>query len=329
MADLSGYATYGSFFLVIALINAIAVLGLNLQWGQTGLFNVGVAAFVAIGAYTSALLTTPAGAGHAAGYGLPIFVGWLGAMAAAGGASLLVGLMTLRLRADYLAITTFGVAVTVGLVMQNAEHLTGGAFGISDIPRPFASLADRPLLFGAASLALVALVTTAAYVALERLVHSPWGRVLRAIREDELAAASLGKNPAHYRLQAFAIGGALMGLSGAVHAHFIGFIAPDNYQASLTFQIWAMLIVGGAGSSRGALLGAVLVWGLWSATGLATGALFPPEDQARAAALRIVAIGVLLAAMIVLRPRGLIGVAPERATAGADGPQVPDGAEHE
>ena len=306
MADLSGYATYGSFFLVIALINAIAVLGLNLQWGQTGLFNVGVAAFVAIGAYTSALLTTPAGAGHAAGYGLPIFVGWLGAMAAAGGASLLVGLMTLRLRADYLAITTFGVAVTVGLVMQNAEHLTGGAFGISDIPRPFASLADRPLLFGAASVALVALVTTAAYVALERLVHSPWGRVLRAIREDELAAASLGKNPAHYRLQAFAIGGALMGLSGAVHAHFSG-----------------------AGSSRGALLGAVLVWGLWSATGLATGALFPPEDQARAAALRIVAIGVLLAAMIVLRPRGLIGVAPERATAGADGPQVPDGAEHE
>ena len=138
-------------------------------------------------------------------------------------------------------------------------------------------------------------------------MRSPWGRVLRAIREDETAAASLGKSPSRYRLQAFALGGAIMGLGGAVQAHFIGFIAPDNYLSSLTFQVWTMLILGGSGNNRGAILGGVLVWALWSASGMAIGAVFPPEDQARAAALQIVAIGVLLSATLLLRPRGLIG----------------------
>ncbi len=326
MTDVAGLLSYASLFLVFALINAIAVLGLNLQWGQTGLFNVGVAAFVAIGAYTSALLTTPAVPGHFGGYSLPIFVGWIGAMTVAGGVSALVGFATLRLRSDYLAITTFGVAVTVGLITQNAERLTGGTFGMSFIPRPFADLAQRPLAFGLANLALVVAVVWLVYLALERLVRSPWGRVLRAIREDQQAAASLGKDPARYRLQAFAIGGAVMGLSGAVHAHFIGFIAPDNYQAALTFQVWTMLIVGGAGSNRGALAGSVLIWGLWSVTGLATSVAFPADEQARAAALRIVAIGVMLAAVIVLRPRGLFGPTTSAPEASGTPSAAPPGA---
>ena len=96
-------------------------------------------------------------------------------------------------------------------------------------------------------------------------------------------------------------------MSGAVHAHFIGFIAPDNYLSSLTFQVWAMLIVGGSGNNRGAIVGAILIWALWSASGLAIGAFFPADEQARAAALRVVAIGAMLAAMIVLRPRGMFG----------------------
>jgi len=311
MPDLAGLITYASFFFVTALVNAIVCLGLNLQWGQTGLFNVGIAGFVAIGAYASALLTTPAIEGHWGGFALPIVIGWIGAMAAAGALSAFVGAITLRLRADYLAITTFGVAVTVHLVALNAQRLTGGAFGIGFIPRPFESLAEKPLQFGVANLAVVAALVGILYVALERLVRSPWGRVLRAIREDERAARSLGKNPTHYRLQAFALGGAIMGLGGAVHAHYIGFIAPENYQSALTFQIWAMLIVGGSGNNRGAIIGAILIWALWSASGLAIGAFFPAEEQARAAALRIAAIGAMLATMIVLRPRGLLG---ERAT---------------
>ena len=307
MPDLAGLAAYGSFFLVTALVNAIVCLGLNVQWGQTGLFNVGIAGFVAIGAYTSALLTTPFTDTHLGGLALPIGVGWLGAMAVAGLAAALVGAVTLRLRADYLAITTFGVAVAIHLVALNAQRLTGGAFGIGFIPRPFEDLAERPALFGLANLALTATLVAILYIALERLVRSPWGRVLRAVREDERAAMSLGKNPTRYRLQAFGLGGAIMGLGGAVHAHFIGFIAPDNYQSALTFQIWTMLIIGGSGNNLGAIVGAGLIWALWSASGLAIGVFFAAEDQARAAALRLVAIGVFMAATILLRPRGILG----------------------
>jgi branched-chain amino acid transport system permease protein len=307
MPDLPGLAVYGSVFLTVTLISGIACLGLNLQWGQTGLFNVGVAGFMAIGAYTSALLTTAPVEGRLGGNGWPIALGWLCAALVSGAASALVGAATLRLRSDYLAITTFGVAVAVQLVVRNAERLTGGVFGISFIPRPFEALAYRPLPFAVAGLALAAMLLLAVFSGLEILAQSPWGRVLRAVREDERAARALGKSPTRLRLQAFTLGGAIMGLAGALQAHLTGYIAPENFEASLTFQIWTMLIIGGSGNNRGALLGAAVVSVIWSATGLATGAFFAPAEQARAATLRIMAIGVLLAATIVLRPRGLIG----------------------
>ena len=254
---------YGCFFLTMALTYAIMCLGLNVQWGQTGLFNVGIAGFVAIGAYVSALLTTPETANRFGGFDLPILVGWLGGALVAALLAFLIGALTIRLRADYLAIATFGVAVTVQLCALNLEPITGGPFGIGFIPRPFASFAGDPLLFSLFNLGVLVVVVALLYLALERLVRSPWGRVLRAIREDETAALALGKSAVKFRLQAFAIGGGIMGLAGAVQAHFIGFIAPENYLPMLTFQVWAMLIVGGSGNNRGAILGAVLVWGLW------------------------------------------------------------------
>jgi branched-chain amino acid transport system permease protein len=301
-----GLLAYVSGFLSTALMLGIACMGLNMQWGKTGLFNVGVAGFMGIGAYTSALLTAPVGAGATSSLGLPIVVGCFGAMLVAGLGSLLVGALTLRLRTDYLAITTFGAAVMIQLVLLNATRYTGGALGFAFIPRPFTSIADQPTLFAMVTLVLLALIAAGVYWTLEQLVHSPWGRVLRAIRDDETAAISLGKNATVYRLQAFAVGGALMGLAGALQAHLIGFIAPDDFQASLTFQIWAMLVIGGSGSNAGALLGSVVVWGIWSLTGIVTGSVFAAEDQARAAALRIVLIGVLLCVVLVRRPRGLL-----------------------
>ena len=299
--------SYGAFFLTVALTYAIICLGLNVQWGQTGLFNVGVAGFVAIGAYTSALLTTPDDPARFGGFGFPIIIGWLGAAGAAAIVSLLVGLLTIRLRADYLAIATFGVAVVVQLSALNLQSLTGGPFGIGFIPRPFGWLAEDRLTFGLLNLALVIATTLAIYLGLERLLRSPWGRVLRAIREDEQAALALGKNAFAFRLQAFAIGGAIMGLAGAVQAHFIGFIAPENYVPMLTFQVWAMLIVGGSGNNRGAVLGAVLVWAVWAASAAVISALVPPEAQARAAALQIVMIGLAICVMLLVRPRGILG----------------------
>ena len=136
MVDLNGAMSYASFFLVFATAYAIISLGLNLQWGFTGLFNVGVAGFVAIGAYTSALLTTPAASDRLAGLGLPVAVGMLAAMAVTGLVGLLVGALALRLRQDYLAITTFGIAVTIQLIANNATRLTGGPFGVQFIPKP-------------------------------------------------------------------------------------------------------------------------------------------------------------------------------------------------
>jgi branched-chain amino acid transport system permease protein len=298
---------YGAFFMTIALTYAIMCLGLNVQWGQTGLFNVGVAGFVAIGAYVSALLTTPDAPDRFGGFGLPIVVGWVGGALAAGLVTFLVGALTIRLRADYLAIATFGIAVAVQLCVLNLEPVTGGPFGIGFIPRPFAEAAGDPLTFSLLNLALLTGVVLILYLALERLVRSPWGRVLRAIREDETAALALGKSSVRFRLQAFAIGGAIMGLAGAAQAHFIGFIAPDNYLPTLTFQVWAMLIVGGSGNNRGAMLGAILVWGIWAFSASIFSGLFPPGEQARAASLQMVMIGIALCAILLLRPRGILG----------------------
>ena len=304
IADLGAYLV---FFLVVALYYALLCLGLNLQWGVTGLFNVGVAGFVAVGAYASALLTGPGSPDHWGGLELPVAVGWVGAAALAGVCALLVGAVTLRLRHDYLAIATFGVAVTIQLVALNFTKLTNGPFGIVQIPRPLAGWARTPVGRNVLYLGLVVLVVTAIYVGLERLVRSPWGRVLRGLREDEAAAAALGKSPARYRLEAFVLGAMVMGLAGAIYAHFIGFVAPEDFLPILTFQVWTMLVVGGSGSNRGALVGGILVWGLWSASGALVATLLPQAMQARGAALQVVLIGIALAAVLLCRPRGLLG----------------------
>ena len=309
--DALALLSYGSFFLTFAAIFAVMALGLNLQWGFTGLFNVGVAGFVAVGAYASALLTGAPEPDRFGGFGLPVVLGWVGAMALSGLAAFIVGLAALRLREDYLAITTFGIAVVIQLVALNATALTGGPFGIQSIPKPFAAMLGSGMAWNLAYLALVLAVLGLVWWALERLVASPWGRVLRAIREDEAAAASLGKRAAAFRLTSFVIGCMVMGLGGALYAHFVGYIAPEDFLPVLTFQIWAMLIVGGSGNNAGAVLGAVLVWGIWTVSGGLLREVLPAAEQARGAALQVVLIGTLIATILVLRPRGVLG---ERAT---------------
>jgi branched-chain amino acid transport system permease protein len=298
---------YASFFLVFVSLYAIITLGLNLQWGSTGLFNVGVAGFVAIGAYSSALLTARAG--------WPVAAGMIAASLMAGFVGLLAGALTLRLRRDYLAITTFGVAVTIQAVANNATPLTGGPFGVQFIPKPMQAWLGTGLAWNAAYLGLSLCILTMAYLALEKLIHSPWGRVLRAIREDEDAAASIGKRVFAFRLQSFVIGSMLMGLGGALYAHFVGFIAPEDFLPILTFQLWAMLIIGGSGSNKGAILGAAVVWGFWNGSGAILRGWISQAEQARAAALQTAVIGLLIAATLLVRPRGILGpgrVSPRR-----------------
>lgn len=305
---MTGIISYLVFFLIQALIFAIVCLGLNLQWGYTGLFNIGVSGFYLVGAYAFAILCGPPGSSYLGGFALPFIVGLLGAMAISGLVAFIAGIPTLRLRADYLAIVTIGIGVTLQLVALNAVPLTGGSPGASNIPRPLPNL--FPQSGFAANLFLLAIVVAAVlivYFALEAMVRSPWGRVLKAIREDEEAASSLGKNAFSFRLQSFVIGCIIMGLAGALYASFIGFISPPDFVPKVTFQIWAMLIVGGSGNNKGAILGAILMWAVWTLSGNAAQIILPSDLQVRGGAVQIILIGLVLMLVLIFRPRGLIG----------------------
>ena len=304
---MSGIFSYLVFFSTVVLILGIVVLGLNLQWGFTGLFNAGVVGFYAIGGYTHAILTAAPLPGHMGNFGLHWSVGLAGAMGVTAAAAWAIGALTIRLRGDYLAITSFGIAVTIQLITLNWQELTGGPNGLTRLGRPLAGWFDTPAAFNAAYLLMLAAITALVYGALERMLRSPWGRVLRAIREDELAAVALGKSARRFRLEAFVIGSTLMGLAGALYVGYIGFVSPFDFLPILTFQAWAMLIVGGSGNNRGALLGALVVWSIWTASGIAVTKLLPPSLAAQGAAVQVILIGAALVAMLLWRPRGIIG----------------------
>lgn len=297
-------AGFASFFLTLVGIYAILSLGLNVQWGFTGLFNIGVAAFFSVGAYTSAILTTPLSPNHLGGFDLPIVVGLLAAMPVAGILAFFVGIITLNLREDYLAIASIGIAEIVRLVLKNEDWLTNGVRGIPGIPKPGEQLPNdvQQLLF----LGIVAAIVLVIYLGLERSRRSPWGRVLRAIREREIAVVAAGKHIPAFRLQAFVLGSMIMGLAGALYAHFVSFISPEAFDPLYaTFLVWVMLIAGGSGNNRGAILGTFVIWVVWSGTELLSNQ-FPPEFMTRASAVRLLLIGVILELILLWRPHGLI-----------------------
>jgi branched-chain amino acid transport system permease protein len=305
-----GLASYLVFFAIVVLILGIATLGLNLQWGTTGLFNAGVVGFYAVGGYTFAILHAAPRPELLGNFGWPWLLAVIGAMAASALAALMVGLVTIRLRGDYLAITTFGIAVSIQLVTLNFEALTGGSLGMTSILRPLPGLFDTSLGANLFYLALVLAATILVYWALERIVRSPWGRVLKAIREDETAAVALGKDARLFRLQAFVLGSTIMGLAGALYVGFVGFVSPFDFLPVLTFQIWTMLIVGGSGNNKGALLGTAIVWGLWTASGTLISKVLPAAYQTQGGAVQAILIGSVLVCTLLFRPGGLIGEEP-------------------
>jgi len=312
--ELTGIASYLVSFLTFAGVYAVLALGLNMQWGFTGQFNIGIAGFFAVGAYTSAILTTPGSPAYLGGFGLPFLVGLGGAVIASTLIGVVIGLITARLRTDYLAIASIGIAEMIRLFIKNEDWLSNGVRGIAGIPRP---LQGTPLDTPLGYLLVVAVFVVGVYFLVERAYASPWGRVLRAIRENEPATAAAGKDIANFRLQAFVLGSAIMGLGGGLYAHFFGFLSPEAFRPLYgTFIVWVMLIAGGSGNNRGAILGAVVVWGIWSVTELFTDML-PAEYATQGAALRVLLIGVLLQVILVLRPQGLLPEKPPRLIARA------------
>ncbi len=310
--ELSGIAAYLVSFFTFVGIYAILALGLNMQWGFTGQFNIGVAGFFAVGAYTSAILTVPESPWHVGGFGHPFLVGIAGAMVASALLGLLIGWITARLRTDYLAIATIGIAETLRLIIANESWLTNGVRGMSGIDRPFAGVFQTLGLTSAmGTLIVVTTFLVAVYFLVERARQSPWGRVLRAIRENEPAAEAAGKDIGRFRLQAFVAGSAIMGLGGALYAHYFGFLSPEAFMPLYgTFLVWVMLIAGGSGNNKGALLGAVVIWSIWSGSEFFMSAALPDAWSGQSGPLRVILIGVLLQVILISRPQGLL---PERA----------------
>lgn len=295
---------------VMSGIYAILCLGLNLQWGFAGLFNAGIAGFFAIGAYAAAILTTPESPNYLGGFGLPVALAWPIAMLLSGAIAWAIGRICVRLQGDYLAMATIGIAEVIRLLIKNEEWLTAGTRGIANITRPFENLPApwNNLAFMGLVLALVIVV----YWAAERAWASPWGRALRAIRDSDVAAAAIGKNVTQFRVEAFVAGAMVMGLGGALSAHyfkFLGISATEPLMA--TFLVWVMLIIGGSGNNRGAILGAALIWVIWSATELLTNRL-PGEWITRTSYIRVLLIGILLQVVLQRFAKGLVPERPPR-----------------
>jgi neutral amino acid transport system permease protein len=365
---------YLIFLAISTATFALFGLGLNLQWGFTGLINFGHIAFMTLGAYTMVLLSLK---------GVSLLLSAIIGAIVAASLGLVIGFATLRLREDYLSIVTIGTGELIRLIVNNQELPVGntwisGSFGVQSYVIPLSSTPNLffriimivvlniltgitlfslwrwvqtaqisasnnivrnsslkqefisrlivgialGLLAGAIYISgviglynynpkaglmlLVLLILAFVFWRLEILVRSPWGRVLKSIREDEEISKALGKNVFSYKLQSLMLGGAIAGIAGAFFAWQLAAIYPDNFQPQLTFDAWIMVILGGSGNNLGTILGAVMFF----AYDALTREFLPkivPLDVERIGAFRIMFIGLLLMVLMIWRPQGILG----------------------
>ena len=399
----------------MGLISAIMALGVNIQWGYAGLFNVGVMGFVALGGLATVLVATPPvpeawsaggarviaglviGAGWIAGavvlwkrlpkgrlrnLGLPLFLivgfviyrsiftpgmqaveavnpavsGYLGGLnlpillawpvggLLAAGAAWIIGKTALGLRSDYLAIATLGIAEIIITILKNEDWLARGVKNVIGLPRPVpyevdlqnsAEFVDRATGLGLDPVTASTLFVKLCYAGLfavvllaliwlsQKALNSPWGRMMRAIRDNETAARAMGKDVTKRHLQVFILGSAVCGIAGAMMTTLDGQLTPGTYQPlRFTFLIWVMVIVGGSGNNWGAVLGGFLIWFLWVqveplgaglmqviTAGMADGSALKAHLLDSVAHMRLLTMGVILLLVLRFSPRGLI---PER-----------------
>ena len=399
----------------MGLVSAVMAIGVNLQWGFAGLFNVGVMGFVALGGLAAVLVAmppvgeawaegglgilaalalgaativaailaygrmgkgparalvvaailvvgffiyravfdpavgrveavNPAGTGYLGGLGLPVLLAWPVGGALAAGAAWLIGKTALGLRSDYLAIATLGIAEIIISVMKNEDWLARGVKNVVGLPRPVPyeiDLQNDPgFVERAAGLGMDPVTASTLYVKIgytclflvvllvllwmvQMALKSPWGRMMRAIRDNEVAAEAMGKDVTGRHLQIFILGSAVCGLAGAMMTTLDGQLTPGTYQPlRFTFLVWVMVIVGGSGNNFGAVLGALLIWFLWvqvepiglfivqvATSGMADDNALKIHLLDSAAHMRLLTMGVILLVVLRFSPRGLI---PER-----------------
>ncbi|NDV00773.1 branched-chain amino acid ABC transporter permease [Pseudoroseicyclus tamaricis] len=397
------------------LVSAIMALGVNLQWGFAGLFNIGVMGFVALGGLAAVLTSVPpvaeawsaggarligalalgaaiiagpialwrrlpkgkssglillayllagfflyrwvfdgaverveavnpASTGYLGGLGLPIIFAWpLGGVLAAG-AAWAIGKTALGLRSDYLAIATLGIAEIIIAVLKNEDWLARGVKNVAGLPRPVPYEVDlqqdpvfleRAASWGIDAITASSLTVKLAYAGLfvvvlavllilaQLALASPWGRMMRAIRDNEVAAEAMGKDVTRRHLQVFILGSAVIGIAGAMMTTLDGQLTPGTYQPlRYTFLVWVMVIVGGSGNNFGSVLGGLLIWWLWVmvepmglwlmdviTSGMSEGSWLRGHLQDAAAHMRLLTMGVVLLLVLRFSPRGLL---PER-----------------
>jgi branched-chain amino acid transport system permease protein len=276
---------------ILAGIFAVLAVSLDLLAGHIGLLSIAHAAFYGLGAYSSALCVTR--------QGVPFIIGVLTGMTVAALISFVVSLPSLRLRDDYFVIATFGFQMILFSIFNNWMALTRGPLGIPGIPQPliFGWHVESHLEF----LALSAFFAGIAYLVVWRITSSPFGRVLHAIREDEVFARAHGKNTLYFKVTAFAVSAALAAMAGSLYAHYITYIDPSSFTVMESILIISMVIIGGAGSLWGPFVGAVVLVALPEAL------RFVGLPSAIAANLRQILYGSLLVIMMMFRPQGLIG----------------------
>ncbi len=306
-------------FVVPASILVIMALGLDLQWGQTGLFNAGVAAFVGVGSYTFGMMATgirPIDAiyGYPGHFGPPgpqdLILSTIVAMVVPGVLGVLIAIPTIKLRADYLAIATLALAEIIRTIFQNATHFTGGPLGLDLVPRPFGRYITGGWPSDGLFAFLIAVVVLVLVIALDYLSRMPWGRNLRAVREDEEAAEALGKDTFRLKLAAFGLGCAVMGLAGALQASWLRVVLPESFLPFVTFTSYVVVILGGSGNPKGVILGGYLFYTFrWTIEQVKSQSWFPVELGPRVDFANLVIIGLVLILLILFRPMGIL---PER-----------------
>jgi neutral amino acid transport system permease protein len=303
----------------VAAAYALAAIGLNLHFGYTGLLNFGQVAFMLVGAYGVAISVSV--------FAAPLWVGVIVGVLCAIVLALLLGLPTLRLRSDYLAIATIAAGEILRLFYRSSfgEPLTGGVFGLQQFagdfydlnPYPAGNYGIGPLSFTARDMWVItmgwSLVLLAALL-LYLLVHSPWGRVIRSIREDENAALSLGKNVYSYKLQSLVLGGVIGAFGGMVMVINTQSASPDSFDPLVTFFLYTLLVLGGAGRVFGPVLGSVVFWFivvfLDSLLRQAIAAGYIPSgvlSDSSVGAVRFALVGLGLLLLMVFRPQGILG----------------------
>jgi ABC-type branched-subunit amino acid transport system permease subunit len=316
--------TYFLFLFGLGGMFGLMSLGLNAQWGFTGLINFSVAAFFGLGAYGAGIMT--ASNSPVAGGFDPLFGLVLGLVLAAV-VAVAIGIPTLRLRADYLAIATLGLAEVVRLIVLNEDQWTAGSQGLRGLPGFFEGwpvlssfpetmpglrltvIPGRPVEIGVSfwqellNVSLMLTFLAAAFFVLRRVHRSPWGRVLRTIRSDEDLAKALGKNTYWFKMQSFVLGCLVMALAGVFFAHLNLFVDPGNLKPIQTFYVWVAVMLGGAGSNRGALFGGFIV------VAIREGPRFIDQVPVLAvdtAPLRLLLIGLVIILVMRFRPQGVL-----------------------